>query len=50
LSVDTTNGGGRGIYRLYDERNEIINTNEAQRLRTITASYKSISLGINGLD
>lgn len=50
IVVDNVADGHNGVYRLYDETNEIINKNEARKLRPMEATYKSIALGINSLN
>lgn len=50
IIVDADNGGHNGVYRLYDETNNIINTNESRKVRHMTATYTSIALGIDSLD
>jgi len=34
-----------GVYRLYDETNNIVNSAESRKLRNMTATYTSIALG-----
>lgn len=50
IVVDNVADGHNGVYRLYDETNEIINKNEARKLRPMEATYKSIALGIDSLN
>ena len=49
IVVDNEPTGYNGVYRLYDETNNIINRSEATKIRTMTASYTSIATGDTSL-
>lgn len=50
LSLDVDPDGYKGIYTLYDQTNQIQNATEANKIRTITANYKSTITGDTDLD
>jgi hypothetical protein len=50
LSVVIDEENYEGIYRLYDDTYNIINSTEASKLRTLKAEYSSIATGIDVLD
>lgn len=50
LSVIIDEENYEGIYRLYDDTYNIINSTEASKLRTMKAEYSSVATGIDVLD
>lgn len=50
LSVIIDEENYEGIYRLYDDTYNIINSTEASKLRTMKAEYSSVATGIDTLD
>ena len=50
LSIQVDDENYRGIYRLYDQTNSIINKTEANRMRTLRAKYNSVITGVNVLN
>lgn len=50
LKLDVDPDGYKGIYTLYDQTNQIQNAIEANKIRVITANYKSTLTGDTDLD
>lgn len=50
LSILCDVDGYKGVYTLYDQTNQIQNTVEANKMRTLTATYESLLTGDSDLD
>lgn len=50
LSIQVDPDNQEGVYRLYDETNNIINSSEANKLRTLKAQYNSVVIDKKELD
>lgn len=50
LSIQVDSDNQEGVYRLYDEANNIINSSEANKLRTLKAQYNSVVIDKKELD
>lgn len=50
LSLECDEDGYKGVYRIYDDTNSIMNSTEASKSRTIKAKYSSVITGEKKLD
>lgn len=50
LRLEVDKEGLKGVYHIYDDAGDIINTNEASKIRYINAKYYSIYTGVEDLD